>query len=218
MRTHGLSPSKVEVLHNCVDPVLFRPRWDRDVISPHLVDADTVFCVVGTLGRGVNKRVDVAIKAVGTAREAGADVGLVVCGDGDQRLELERLSREAGVAKVVQFLGMRNDVPDVMASCDAFCHAAPFEPFGIVCVEAMAVGLPVVVPDSGGIREAVTDGESGFLYEALNHHELSRRMVQLHEDSGLRERLGVSGRKEAVTRFSVAGYVDRLLDLYEGRA
>jgi glycosyltransferase involved in cell wall biosynthesis len=217
-RTHGLSPSRVMVLHNCVDPALFRPKWDLEVPSPWPVGVGTVFCAVGTLGYGVNKRVDVAIRAVAEARRCGADVGLVVCGDGDQRLDLERLAHEAGVADTVRFLGMRSDVPDVMASCDAFCHAAPFEPFGIVCVEAMAVGLPVVVPDSGGIREAVEEGETGLLYEPLNHEALAEKMMRLHEDQGLRERLGISGRNAAETRFSVSGYVDRLLALYGGRA
>ena len=59
---------------------------------------------------------------------------------------------------------MRDDVPAVLAGCDAFCHAAPFEPFGIACIEAMAMGLPAVVPDSGGILEAVDDGVTGLVY------------------------------------------------------
>jgi glycosyltransferase involved in cell wall biosynthesis len=217
-RTHGFRSSKVRVLHNCVDPSLFRPKWEYSNLRSLPVDAATVFCVVGTLGCGVNKRVDVAIRGVAEARRRGADVGLVVCGDGEQRDDLERLAQDIDVGEAVQFLGMRTDVPEVMAACDAFCHAAPFEPFGIVCVEAMAVGLPVVVPDSGGIREAVEDGRAGLLYEPLSHESLAQEMVRLHEDPGLRERLGAAGRKEAETRFSVSSYVDRLLDLYGGLA
>jgi glycosyltransferase involved in cell wall biosynthesis len=216
-RTHGLRTSKVRVLHNCVDPSLFRPKWEYIDLPSFSIDAATIFCAVGTLGHGVNKRVDVAIRGVAEARRRGADVGLVVCGEGEQRGNLERLARDVGAGEAVLFLGTRHDIPEVMAACDAFCHAAPFEPFGIVCVEAMAVGLPVVVPDSGGIREAVDDGETGLLYEPLSHEALAQHMVRLHEDTGLRRKLGVAGRKEAETRFSVTRYVDRLLDLYGGR-
>jgi hypothetical protein len=137
---------------------------------------------VGTLGRGVNKRVDVSIRATAIAAAAGAHVGLVVVGDGEQRGELEQLAATLGISDRVHFLGMRSDVPAIMASCDVFVHAAPFEPFGIVCIEAMACGLPVIVPDKGGISEAVREGETGFIYATLDADALARAMIRLAND------------------------------------
>lgn len=214
-RTHGISPRRLTVLHNCVDLARFRPAEGRSGAEAFgLPLGTTVFGAIGTLGRGVNKRTDVAIRAVAAARARGNDVALVVCGDGDQRSELEALADGLGVGPWVRFLGTRGDVPGVLAACDAFCHAAPFEPFGIVCVEAMAAGLPVLVPDSGGIREAVDDGVTGLVYPALDHEALSGLMGRLQERPDLRRSLGHAARRAAEGRFSAPGYVARLYELY----
>ncbi|MBX6311468.1 MAG: glycosyltransferase family 4 protein [Isosphaeraceae bacterium] len=214
-RTHGISPRRLTVLHNCVDLTRFRPGAGRSEAGAFgLPPGTTVFGAVGTLGRGVDKRTDVAIRAVAAARARGNNVALVICGDGDQRPELEALAAGLGVSPWIRFLGTRGDVPDVLAACDAFCHAAPFEPFGIVCIEAMAAGLPVLVPDSGGIREAVDDGVTGLVYPALDHEALARLMGRLHERPDLRRALGHAARRAAEGRFSARGYVAQLYELY----
>jgi glycosyltransferase involved in cell wall biosynthesis len=212
-RTHGTSRSKLLVMHNCVDPA----RFSRE--GPKAKDIDfpagtSVFCAVGTLGGGVNKRVDVCIRAVAAARKAGANIALVICGDGEQRRALEELAIHLGVASHVKFLGTRPDVAAVLRSCNVFCHAAPFEPFGIVALEAMAVGLPVVVPDSGGIRETVRYGVNGLLYPALNHEALAGAMLMLAGDPKLCASMGQAGRRRVERDFSVKRYVSDLYRIY----
>jgi glycosyltransferase involved in cell wall biosynthesis len=212
-RTHGISRSKLLVLHNCVDLARFNPHDPKasDVVFP---TGTTVFCAVGTLGRGVNKRVDVCIRALATARSEGARVGLVVCGDGEQRPELENLARSLGVASDVRFLGTRSDVASVLRACDVFCHAAPWEPFGIVALEAMAVGLPIVVPNAGGIREILDTGEGGLLYPALDDRALSQAMIMLARDLNLRKAMKEAGRRIVEERFSVEQYLRALYRAY----
>jgi glycosyltransferase involved in cell wall biosynthesis len=212
-RTHGISRSKLLVLHNCVDLARFSTNGPmaNDIVFP---EGTTVFCAVGTLGRGVNKRVDVCIRALATARSAGVKVGLVICGDGEQRPELQNLAVSLGVASHVKFLGNRSDVASVLRACDVFCHAAPWEPFGIVALEAMAVGLPIVVPDAGGIREILDSGEGGLLYPALDDRALSQAMVQLSHDLRLRKTMKATGRRIVQERFSVQRYLSRLYEAY----
>jgi 1,4-alpha-glucan branching enzyme len=212
-RTHGISRSRLLVMHNCVDLARFSKNGTKakDVEFGH---GTTVFCAVGTLGRGVNKRVDVCIRALAAARLAGAKAALVICGDGEQRSELEELAQSLGVAPYVKFLGTRSDVAQVLRACHVFCHAAPFEPFGIVAIEAMAVGLPVVVPSSGGVRETVEHGVNGLLYPALNHHALSELMVTLTNEPALRERMGAASWRIAEERFSVEQYLPKLYKAY----
>jgi glycosyltransferase involved in cell wall biosynthesis len=212
-RTHGISRSRLLVMHNCVDLARFSKNGPRaqDIGFPK---GTTVFCAVGTLGRGVNKRVDVCIRALAAARTAGAEAALVICGDGEQRSELEKLAHSLGIVSHVLFLGNRSDVPHVLRACDVFCHAAPFEPFGIVAIEAMAVGLPVVVPDSGGIRETVEHGVNGLLYPALNHQALGQIMATFAREAALRESMGMAGSKIVRERFSVQGYVSDLYRTY----
>ncbi|MCX7804001.1 MAG: glycosyltransferase family 4 protein [Planctomycetota bacterium] len=220
-RTHGVFRRRIAVFHNCVDTEKFRPAaGPEDIADFPRPECSTLFCAVGSLGRGVNKRVDVSIRAVAAARAGGADVGLVICGDGEQRPELERLAEDLGVSRSVVFLGTRGDVERVMRGCDAFCHAAPFEPFGIVCIEAMATGLPAIVPDAGGIVEAVDDGATGLVYNALDHEALADAMAKLHASPDLRRQMGASARKVAEERFSVRSYMRRLYAMYgiaEGR-
>jgi glycosyltransferase involved in cell wall biosynthesis len=211
--THGISRSRLLVMHNCVDLARFSKNGPRarDIESP---PGTTVFCAVGTLGRGVNKRVDVCIRALAVARSAGAKTALVICGDGEQRSELEGLAQSLNIASYVKFLGTRSDVAQVLRACDVFCHAAPFEPFGIVAIEAMAAGLPVVVPNSAGVRETVEHGVNGLLYPALNHQDLASAMVTLANDLALRESMGMASRKIAEERFSVQQYLPKLYQAY----
>jgi glycosyltransferase involved in cell wall biosynthesis len=211
--THGIFRSKLLVLHNCVDLARFNPKGPvAGDVRP--TEATTVFCAVGTLGRGVNKRMDVCIRALAGARSEGANVALVICGNGEQRGELETLASSLGIASGVRFLGTRSDVASVLRACDVFCHAAPWEPFGIVAIEAMAVGLPIVVPDSGGIREILENGEGGLLYPALDYQALAQVMVKLAEDKSLRKSIGAAGRQVVEERFSVQRYLSDLYQAY----
>jgi len=212
-RTHRISRSRLLVMHNCVDLARFSKNGPK-AEGVEFGHGTTVFCAVGTLGRGVNKRVDVCIRALAAARLAGAKAVLVVCGDGEQRSELETLAQSLGIAHHVKFLGTRSDVAQVLRACHVFCHAAPFEPFGIVAIEAMAVGLPVVVPSSGGVRETVEHGVNGLLYPALNHHALGELMVTFANEPALRERMGVASRRMVQERFAVGQYLSKLYQAY----
>lgn len=212
---HGTAEKRLTVFHNCVDVKRFVPlaaEEQRAVFT--LPETALRLVTVGTLGRGVNKRVDVSIRATAAAVALGADVGLVVIGDGAQRGELQALAADLGVADRVDFLGMRSDVPTLIASCDVFVHAAPFEPFGIVCIEAMACGLPVIVPDGGGIGEAVRQGETGFIYPALDHDTLASFIVKFAADRQSVGTLGQAALEDVRARFTVERYVDRLYERY----
>jgi 1,4-alpha-glucan branching enzyme len=212
-QTHGVFRSKLLVMHNCVDLVRFSAgtTYAKDV---EFSDGTVVFCAVGTLGRGVDKRMDVCIQALASTRLAGANAALVICGEGEQRSELEELVWELNLSFHVKFLGTRSDVAQVLRACDVFCHAAPFEPFGIVAIEAMAMALPVIVPDAGGIREIVEQNVNGLLYPALDHEALSAAMLTLAEDHELRESMGRSGRRIAEEKFSVQQYLWKLYQVY----
>jgi len=214
-QTHHIRNDKMSVFHNCVDPERFNPHVApaSDVVKMRN-KGDVLFVMVGTLGSGVNKRIDVGIRALAMARQQGVNASLLIVGDGDQRLALEGLTEELHVADHVRFLGMRCDIPGILVASDAFCHAAPFEPFGIVALEAMAVGIPVIVPDSGGIREAVDHMVTGFVYPALDAAALAHAMEQLSWDGGRRAEIGAAAHCAVEERFTVKQYVERLYTLY----
>lgn len=215
-KTHHISNSNLKVMYNCVDLTKFKPVEIKNIEK--VLEKKTPkfnFITVGTLGKGVNKRVDISVKATAILKEKGYDVGLIVCGDGEQKQDLKNLAISIGVESEVQFLGMRNDIPQILPHAFAFVHAAPYEPFGIVCIEAMACGLPAIVPNSGGIQKIVSDAVDGYVYEHLNENQLAIKMETLLLNDSYN--IMVESALEKVKKYDVKLYVEELYKLYHAK-
>lgn len=213
--THKIFNYKLNVMYNCVDLSNYQPvvhkKLDLFIDNP----PKFTFATVGTLGSGVNKRVDISIKAISLLKEKGYNVGLLICGDGDQRKVLELLANNLGISNAICFLGMRNDVDKLLPHAFAFIHAAPYEPFGIVCIEAMACGLPAIVPNSGGIQKIVSDGVDGYVYEHLDEKQLAIKMETLLLNASYS--MFVEAALEKVKTYDVKLYVEELYKLYHAK-
>lgn len=124
--------------------------------------------------------------------------------------ELQHAAAAAGIAERVRFTGARTDVADVLRGADVFCHPnrGP-EPFGLVFIEAMAAGLPVVGSALGGVTEIVTD-DCGRLVPGGDTAALASTLRELVESPALRRRLGAAGPSRARELCDPA---DRLADL-----
>jgi glycosyltransferase involved in cell wall biosynthesis len=134
--------------------------------------------------------------------------------------EVKALAESLEIADRVRFLGQRADVPRLLAAADVFCQPnAGAEPFGIVFVEALLAGLPVVTSDIGGAREIVTP-DVGFL--ARDDRELADSLSLVIRDRELRQRLGAAGPARARDLCDpapqVAGLERLLRDVTKGRA
>jgi glycosyltransferase involved in cell wall biosynthesis len=128
---------------------------------------------------------------------------------GDGRLE-EKARREAaglGLGERVRFLGPRHDVPELLARCHVFVLISHWEGLPLTVLEAMRAGLPVVASDVGGVREAVADGETGYLVSRGDEAGLRQRLRLLLEDPVLRARMGAAGHARWRERFTL----DRML-------
>jgi phosphatidyl-myo-inositol alpha-mannosyltransferase len=126
------------------------------------------------------------------------DVQMVVAGDGEQRDAVSKLRPEHRVR--VRMLGTvpHEDLPAIHAACDLYLGpAAGGESFGVVLVEAMAAGLPVVASDIPGYQEVVDDGVEGFLVPAGDPARLAEAALRVLEDPELATRLGEAGRRRA---------------------
>ena len=128
---------------------------------------------------------------------------------------IEALAIELGVARRVHFLGIRYDIPAVIAASDVFVLSSAWEGFGLVVAEAMACERPVVATDCGGVREVV--GDAGFLVPPRDSDALARSIeVALMLSQEAREKLGREARRRVVTKFSLASTAERYLALYQG--
>jgi len=148
------------------------------------------------------------------------EANLVIVGDGPERRRLEGLGRRLGIGHRVHFTGHLTDrlLPAAYQAADAFVLPShlPSEAFGLVMVEAMASGLPVVCTELGtGTSVVVRHGETGLVVPPADPDALAQALGRLVSDDRLRQRLGRAGRDRARRDFSAHTYVSRTLDAYE---
>jgi glycosyltransferase involved in cell wall biosynthesis len=158
------------------------------------------------------KRPDLALQALALVRERVPEAHLLVVGDGPLRNESERLAAELGLGEAVAFLGVRDDVPELLAEAECALLASDYEGCPLAVIEALAAGVPVVATDAGGVREllgdtgAVTEPEAAALAAALEDVLFSPERAA---------EKGAAGRREAESRLSIDNMVGRLVALYD---
>jgi glycosyltransferase involved in cell wall biosynthesis len=130
-------------------------------------------------------------------------------------LELEQEAERLGLAGQVGFTGFLEDVPAAMRSLDIIVHASTQpEPFGMVIIEGMACGKPVIASTAGGAAELYVDGESALAHQLGDPAALAQQIERLALDPQLRQRLGTAGRVVAQRRFHGERLANELLTVY----
>jgi glycosyltransferase involved in cell wall biosynthesis len=120
-----------------------------------------------------------------------------------------------GLADRIRFLGMREDVPDLIAASQLYLLISHWEGFPRSILEALRGGLPVVATDVGGVHEAVIDGDTGFLIPEDGDALLADRLRLLVEDPALRATMGRAARTHYEAHFTFDRLVRESLALYE---
>jgi glycosyltransferase involved in cell wall biosynthesis len=158
------------------------------------------------------KGIEVLLRALAELPES---VVLWVVGEGDESESLHQLCYELRLASRVCFHGLQKNVAPFMQAADCFvCPSLWAEAAGLVNLEAAASGLPVIASRIGGIPEYVEDGRTGFLFLPGDHHELTRCVQTLNEDSATHQKMSVEARAWAVEKFSADSGVLEYLNLY----
>lgn len=134
------------------------------------------------------KGLEFAIRALA---EMKTEAVLLVVG-GDNATPFKRLAEQLGVSERVIFAGARSDLPRIYPAADAFVLPTLYETFALVCLEAMACGLPVLAAPVGGIEDYVIDGENG-LHIQRDAQEIAFKLDRVLNDSSLHERLRERG-------------------------
>ena len=140
---------------------------------------------------------------------------VLVAGDGPERARLEEGARRLGVANTVLFLGIRRDVPAVLAAVDVAVLSSDYEGSPLSVMEYMAAAKPVVSTRVGGVPELVAEDVHGLLVEPRDPEALAEAVARLLRDPALAKRLGAVGRKRQQREFSLEAMVRRIEDLYE---
>jgi glycosyltransferase involved in cell wall biosynthesis len=127
----------------------------------------------------------------------------VFAGDGPLRAELEQEADQLGIKHAVHFLGIRNDVPDLLAAADVFVLPSLWEGMSMAMLEAMAAGVAVVVTDVEGIDNVIQNQEEGLVVPSRSPRALAKALLRVLKDEGLREKLGAAARKKIAADFSL---------------
>jgi glycosyltransferase involved in cell wall biosynthesis len=205
--------SKIEIVHHGFDLARLDPAAvDGGGIRRELgLEGAIVFGAIGRIYRLKNYAalIDAFAAALGTA----SDARLVIVGPGDATALISRAAA-LGIGERVIFTGPRNDVPEVLAAFDAFVHPAIAESFGMVIVEAMAMGLPVLTTPVGIAPEVINDRAGGIVSTGSDAAALERGLLEL---LALRPNWAEMG---AVARLQVEGFTaermaTRYYELYE---
>jgi glycosyltransferase involved in cell wall biosynthesis len=122
--------------------------------------------------------------------------------------------KERGLEEAVAVVGHRSDVPAVLASLDVLVCPSEDEPFGMIILEALAAGTPVVASDSGGPREILEHERSGLLFRTGSARDLSDAILRLLDDPGLGPRLAAEGRRRVRSAFSSGRYARDVEAIY----
>ncbi|MGW0415616.1 glycogen synthase [Streptomyces collinus] len=217
----ALDPARVHVVHNGIDTALYRPDHGTDALTRHGIDPARPFVLfVGRITR--QKGVPHLLRAV---RDIDPSAQVVLCAGAPDTPEIDREFRElyeelsrvrAGVSWIPQMLP-RADVIQLLTRAAVFVCPSVYEPLGIVNLEAMACGTPVVASRVGGIPEVVADGRTGLLVDVDDAFEanLARALDTVLGDPEAARRMGEAGRVRAVEEFGWDAVARRTAGLYE---
>lgn len=199
----GVPSSRCHVVPNGTDPDRFRPLDVGPLRESLGLVEDTVLLTVGRLVP--RKGIDTTLQALPTVLETVPDLTYLVVGTGPDRDRLEKLADDLGIHSHVRFSGYvdADDLPRYYNLADTFVmpsrEARPdVEGFGIVFLEAGACGVPTVGARTGGIPDAVQDGETGLLVHPSSPNALADALTRLLTAPGLAQRLGEAARHRAV--------------------
>lgn len=183
---------------------------DRCSIRRRLgIDADAF--VVGFVGRLVRqKNVSVLLRAMA----AQPDVECVIVGSGDLQDELQKTASDLGLGNV-HFLGHVANAPQLMPALDVLCLPSRWEGLGLVLIEAMLLGVPVIGSRSGAIPEVLGDGEFGMLFDADSDRSLAHVLDRARRQPALLAELGTRARRRAESLYAVSRMVAQTTSVYQ---
>ncbi len=226
-----VDPNRIDVVYNGIDTDEYAFDGRTDALERHGVLPDVP--IVLFVGRITRQKGIVHLLDAGLEIDAGAQ--LVFCAGAPDEPEVERATRErverlrAQRDRVVWIEEMlpKPDVIQLLSHASVFCVPSIYEPLGIVNLEAMACGAPVVASAVGGIPEVVVDGETGLLVPvelgadgnpidpASFAAHFAERVNELLADPERARRMGEAGRRRAVDEFSWRAVAERTVTLYD---
>jgi L-malate glycosyltransferase len=213
----GIRSEKTCLIYNAVaTPDYFLNDHLRKEVRASLgLDVEAiVIAIVASLT--ANKGHGILLTAFKEAFRSHPSIRLLIVGDGPLRKQLEMATRQLMMDQAVVFTGIRQDVFSLLQTSDIFVlPSQDREGLGVALIEAMAVGLPVIGTNLGGIPEVIEDGENGFLVSPRNPEQLAEALKKLVNDQTLRTGMGLRGRQMYEEKFTLPRMIRQIETLYD---
>jgi len=192
VQAYGIPPGKILIVPEPIDLAMWAAAGAHEREVP--IEPPAVLTVAHMYPR---KNLGALLRAYAWLRQAGVPFQGWLVGDGPCREDWERLGDTLGLRGQVTFLGTisRRELMQRYRAASLFCLPSRQEGFGIVFLEAMASGLPIVAARAAAVPETVTEGELGLLADPDDPAELAEALRRLLEDAALRRTLGEAGRR-----------------------
>lgn len=215
VREIGARREAVFVVYNGIEPKTFQSNMTAQEAKRRLCipPESGVVSIFAAIRPQKNHELFIQVAAA-VARELPKTRFLVI-GDGNDRPRFEDQARSLGVAQNVLFLGLRQDIPDLLAATDISVLTSHYEGLANVLLEAMAAGKPVVTTGYAGADELVTDGRDGFITPMGDVSAMAGKLCELLRNPSLREMLGEAGQRTVATRFEMPVMAKNLYAVYE---
>lgn len=201
-----LAPGSIGIIPNSVNQGFFaQPLRERE---------SEIFRFLNVCSLEVNKSVDTLIRAFALRFRGEERFALQIVGEGPERLRLQILAQRLGVATQIEFSGMlaRNNVVTAMSKSDAFVISSLHETFGVVLIEALAMGMPVIATRCGGPEDFI-NAENGILVNVGDVAQLGEAMLEVA--SNLQKWNREDLRRSCREQFSQEAIADRWIKVYQ---
>ena len=198
----GPIQDKITVICNGVDVRRYQRTTDKISLRRQLGLAENARYIATVATFKEQKGHRYLIEAVSPLVSQFPDLQLLWIGDGELKEELMALARDANIEGQVRFLGLRSDVPDLLAASDYFILPSLWEGLPMALIEAMASGLPVVATQVSGTNQVMIAGKTGLLVPPGDSQQLSQAMIWLLCNPGGAQAMGAAAKRRVEESFS----------------
>ena len=223
-RNHCIE-KKTVIIHNGIDIKPYNYNFDNEVTRKDLgfKHEDILVCLVGRIVSW--KGHEYFIKAIADIANKFPELKGIIVGNvqddyfGSNRVyfkKLKSLIDKLNVKEKIVFTGFRKDVPRILSAMDIVVHASTTpEPFGLVIIEGMASGKPVVATGAGGVLDIIEDGVNGILVKCKDEKAISNAIYQLVSDKEKSIKIGLEGQKKVYKNFRIENQIIAIQELYD---
>jgi L-malate glycosyltransferase len=214
----GVNPARIVQHYNGLDldRVKVAPGFTRRAARSKfaLPDERRLITIVANLHNPVKDHATF-LRAAARVHASAPDAAFVIAGEGALMDGLRRQAMDLAIAEHVFFIGRCDDVASLLIASDIGVLSSKAEGFANAILEYMAAGLPVVATDVGGAREAIVEGETGFLVASGDDAAMAERLIQLLKDPDCAQAMGQNGKAVVARKFSSSNHLYNTLELYD---